>query len=72
MNPPQTEVLYGKTVEYACLTGKETIIDAYCGNRHFTVPDGACRKGLWGESAPEAIEDVRRSTELNGMSNVTF
>ena len=31
VNPAQTEVLYGKTVEYAGLTGKETVIDAYCG-----------------------------------------
>lgn len=31
VNSAQTEVLYGKTVEYAQLTGKETVIDAYCG-----------------------------------------
>lgn len=31
VNPAQTEVLYGKTVEYAGLTGNETVIDAYCG-----------------------------------------
>lgn len=31
VNPAQTEVLYGRTLEYAALTGKETVIDAYCG-----------------------------------------
>src|SRR5690606_31223416 len=31
VNPMQTEVLYSKTVEYAGLTGRETVIDAYCG-----------------------------------------
>ena len=31
INPVQTEVLYGKAMEFAELTGKETVIDAYCG-----------------------------------------
>ena len=31
MNPVQTEILYGKALEYAGLTGKETVVDAYCG-----------------------------------------
>ena len=31
VNPLQTEKLYGKAIEYAGLTGKEVVIDAYCG-----------------------------------------
>ena len=31
VNPVQTEILYGKALEYAGLTGKETVVDAYCG-----------------------------------------
>ena len=31
VNPVQTEILYGKAMEYAGLTGKERILDAYCG-----------------------------------------
>ena len=31
VNPEQTAVLYGKAMEYASLTGKEKVIDAYCG-----------------------------------------
>ncbi len=31
INPDQTKVLYDKALEYAGLTGEETVIDAYCG-----------------------------------------
>ena len=31
VNPVQTEVLYGKAMEFAAMTGKERVIDAYCG-----------------------------------------
>ncbi len=31
VNPVQTEVLYGKALEFAGLTGKETVLDLYCG-----------------------------------------
>ena len=31
INPVQTEILYGKAIEFAGLTGKEKVIDAYCG-----------------------------------------
>ena len=31
VNAVQTEKLYGRALEYAALTGKETVIDAYCG-----------------------------------------
>ena len=33
INPVQTEILYQKAIAFAGLTGKETVIDAYCGNR---------------------------------------
>ena len=31
VNPVQTELLYGKAIAYAALTGNETVVDAYCG-----------------------------------------
>lgn len=34
VNPVQTELLYGKAIAYAALTGNETVVDAYCGHRH--------------------------------------
>ena len=37
VNPIQTEVLYGKTLEYADLSGNETVFDAYCGTGSITL-----------------------------------
>lgn len=73
VNPAQTEVLYGKTVEYAQLTGKETVIDAYCGIGTISLFLAQHAGKVYGvEIVPEAIEDARRNAELNRMSNVTF
>ncbi|MDR0266638.1 23S rRNA (uracil(1939)-C(5))-methyltransferase RlmD [Paenibacillus sp.] len=73
VNPAQTEVLYGKTVEYAQLTGKETVIDAYCGIGTISLFLAQHAGKVYGvEIVPEAIEDARRNAELNGMNNVTF
>ncbi|MCJ8014099.1 23S rRNA (uracil(1939)-C(5))-methyltransferase RlmD [Paenibacillus sp. KQZ6P-2] len=73
VNPAQTEVLYGKTVEYAQLTGKEKVIDAYCGIGTISLFLAQHAGKVYGvEIVPEAIEDARRNAELNGMTNVTF
>lgn len=73
VNPSQTEVLYGKTVEYAGLTGKETVIDAYCGIGTISLFLAQHAKQVYGvEIVPEAIEDARANAQLNGMSNVVF
>lgn len=73
VNPVQTEVLYGKTVEYAGLTGKETVIDAYCGIGTISLFLAQHAAKVYGvEIVPEAIGDARRNAELNGMDNVTF
>ncbi len=73
VNPPQTEVLYGKTVEYARLTGNETVIDAYCGIGTISLFLGQHAKQVYGvEIVPEAIEDARANALLNGMGNVVF
>ncbi|GIO50003.1 putative RNA methyltransferase [Paenibacillus azoreducens] len=73
VNPVQTEVLYGKTVEYARLTGNETVIDAYCGIGTISLFLAQHAGKVYGvEIVPEAIEDARRNAELNGLTNVTF
>lgn len=73
VNPVQTEVLYRKTVEYAGLTGKETVIDAYCGIGTISLFLAQHAKQVYGvEIVKEAIEDARVNAELNGMSHVTF
>ncbi|GAA3412617.1 hypothetical protein GCM10020370_65470 [Paenibacillus hodogayensis] len=73
VNPTQTEVLYGKALEYAGLTGNETVIDAYCGVGTISLFLAQRAKRVYGvEVVPEAIEDARRNAELNGIDNVEF
>jgi 23S rRNA (uracil1939-C5)-methyltransferase len=73
VNPAQTEVLYGKTVEYAGLTGNETVIDAYCGIGTISLFLAQHAKQVYGvEIVREAIEDARGNAKLNGMDNVVF
>lgn len=73
VNPAQTEVLYGKTVEYAGLSGEETVIDAYCGIGTISLFLAQHAKKVYGvEIVKEAIEDARANAELNGMSHVEF
>ncbi|MDQ0195748.1 23S rRNA (uracil(1939)-C(5))-methyltransferase RlmD [Paenibacillus wynnii] len=73
VNPAQTEVLYGKTVEYAGLTGKETVIDAYCGIGTISLFLAQHAEKVYGvEIVREAIEDARANAVLNEMKNVVF
>lgn len=73
VNPVQTEVLYGRTLEYAALTGKETVIDAYCGIGTISLFLAQHADQVYGvEIVPEAIEDARANAKLNGMNNVKF
>ncbi|MEC0125604.1 23S rRNA (uracil(1939)-C(5))-methyltransferase RlmD [Paenibacillus pabuli] len=73
VNPVQTEVLYGKTVEYAGLSGKETVIDAYCGIGTISLFLAQHADQVYGvEIVPEAIEDARSNALLNEMKNVMF
>jgi 23S rRNA (uracil1939-C5)-methyltransferase len=69
----QTEALYGKALEYAGLTGSETVIDAYCGVGTISLFLAQRAKRVYGvEIVPEAIEDARRNAELNGITNAEF
>ncbi len=73
VNPAQTEVLYGKTLEYAGLTGNETVIDAYCGIGTISLFLAQKAKKVYGvEIVKEAIEDARKNAELNGFANAEF
>jgi 23S rRNA (uracil1939-C5)-methyltransferase len=73
VNPVQTEVLYAKALEYAGLTGRETVIDAYCGIGTISLFLAQKAKHVYGvEVVPEAVADARRNAALNGMDNVTF
>ncbi|OWA33977.1 23S rRNA (uracil(1939)-C(5))-methyltransferase RlmD [Saccharibacillus sp. O16] len=73
VNPAQTEVLYGKTLEYAGLTGQETVIDAYCGIGTISLFLAQKAKKVYGvEIVKEAIEDARKNAKLNGIENAEF
>lgn len=73
VNPVQTEVLYEKAVEYAGLTGEETVIDAYCGIGTISLFLAQRAKRVLGvEIVEEAIADARRNAELNGVTNAEF
>ena len=73
INPVQTEVLYGKAMEFAELTGKETAIDAYCGIG--TIGMVAAKKAgqvLGVEVNRDAVRDARENAKLNRVKNIRF
>lgn len=73
VNPLQTKVLYGKALEFADLSGTETVWDLYCGIGTISLFLAQKAKQVYGvEIIPEAIEDARRNAVQNGMDNVEF
>lgn len=73
VNPLQTEVLYNKAIEYAKLTGEETIFDLYCGIGTIGIFASAKAKKVYGiEVVPEAIEDAKENARLNRVENTEF
>lgn len=73
VNPVQTEVLYSKALEYAALTGNETVFDLYCGIGTISLFLSAKAGKVYGvEVVEEAISDARMNAKLNGINNVEF
>lgn len=73
VNPRQTEKLYGKALEYAGLTGNETVWDLYCGIGTISLFLAQKAKQVYGvEIVPEAIRDAKQNAELNGFTNAEF
>lgn len=73
VNPFQTYKLYSKALEYAGLTGSETVWDLYCGIGTislFLAQKARFVRGV--EIVPQAIEDARKNAECNGIQNVEF
>lgn len=73
VNPEQTHVLYGKALEFAGLTGKETVWDLYCGVGTISLFLAKLAKQVYGvEIIPEAIDDARNNAKINNINNATF
>lgn len=73
VNPVQTERLYGTALEFADLSGGETVWDLYCGIG--TISSFLAQKAgkVYGvEIIPEAIDDARANAKRNGIENVEF
>lgn len=73
VNPVQTQKLYGTALEYAGLTGEETVWDLYCGIGTISLFLAQKAKKVYGvEIVPQAIDDARANAQLNHFENVEF
>lgn len=73
INPVQTEKLYNAAMEYACLTGKERVLDAYCGIGTIGLVASSKAKEVIGvELNKDAVKDAIVNAKLNGAENIKF
>ena len=73
VNPKQTEILYEKAIACAGLTGKETVIDAYCGTGTIGLIASKSAKQVIGvELNKDAIRDAITNAKRNDIHNVRF
>ena len=73
INPYATEILYQTVVDYAGLTGKETVIDLYCGTGTIGMICAPKAKKVYGiEIVPEAVKDAEINAEINHVKNISF
>lgn len=71
VNPSQTETLYKTAVKMANLTGKETVIDAYCGVGTIGIIASKNAKNVISiEQNTEAVKNALQNVKLNGIKNV--
>ena len=73
VNHAQAERLYACALDFAGLTGQETVIDLYCGAGTITLALAEQAKQVIGvEIVPEAVENAKRNALRNDMTNVEF
>lgn len=73
VNRVQAERLYAKAIEFAGLTGQETVLDLYCGAGTITLAlSDHAKKVLGAEIVPEGIDDARENAARNGVKNTEF
>ena len=73
VNPVQTEVLYNKALEYAGLTGTETVVDAYCGTGTIgLIASGQAKHVIGVELSADAVRDAKMNARTNQVTNIEF
>ncbi len=73
VNPLQTEVLYSTALEFAGLTGEESVCDLYCGAGTISLMLARRAKKVIGiEEVAPAVEDAKRNAANNGITNASF
>ena len=73
INRAQTEVLYGVALDFAGLTGAETVLDLYCGIG--TISLALARRAgrvIGAEIVPQAVDDAMANARRNGITNAEF
>ena len=73
VNPEQTEKLYKKAIELAGLTGKELVLDAYCGVGTIgMIASRDAREVIGVELNADAVKDAEANAKTNGIGNIGF
>jgi len=73
VNPEQTKKLYDTALEYAGLTGEETVWDLYCGIGTISLFLAKNARKVYGvEIVPQAIENAKNNAKLNDIDNAEF
>ena len=73
INPVQTEKLYQKAIHLASLTGKERIVDAYCGIGTIgLIASDRVKQVIGIELNEDAVRDAMKNARANNVSNVEF
>ncbi len=73
VNPRQAERLFARALALAELTGRETVVDAYCGTGVLALLAGRAARDVVGvEEVPDAVADARENARANGIANVRF
>lgn len=73
INPYATKLLYGKALEFAGLSGRETVIDLYCGTGTIGILASKHAKKVYGiEIVADAVRDAKVNARINNADNIEF
>lgn len=73
VNPTQTEILYQRAIAFAGLTGKERLVDAYCGIGTIgLIAAKNAKEVISVELNKDAVKDAISNAKANGIRNVRF